>query len=365
MRVLVGLLLTAGVAAAQVEPVANTQPGSQGWPGLSAPTVPPGVPSGGTVGSVNPPNTPIPQYPPAPAPILTEATPLPGSLADDLQREYAARQQFRTCDHYGGVTTVFPNTLLWEPPLASKIEPRTAVLIDSFKNSPGSSYTVDASIGTIFGLLRYTPDGRDAAYQLDLFGVVHTRLSPDDLLAADYRFGVPLTARWGSWHAKVGYEHTSAHLGDEYVRTRRVAPDKITAFSKDEAVVGLGRYLGDAFRVYGVVGYAQRQSLPDPDPPLVLAGTKSKWRYSVGAEYYDRTACGVAGTPFAAVNFDFRGDQDFKANSTVQAGWLIRNPFARLSSLRIYAEYYDGGSPYGQFHRDRESFYGIGFAGDY
>ena len=74
---------------------------------------------------------------------------------------------------------------------------------------------------------------------------------------------------------------------------------------------------------------------------------------------------GWAGTPFAAVQFDFRGDQEFKANSTVQAGWLFRNPFSRLSSLRIYGEYYSGGSPFGQFYRDRQNYYGIGFAGDY
>ena len=146
------------------------------------------------------------------------AAPLPGSLAEDVAAEYAARQQFRTCDAYGGVTTVFPNTLLWAPPLAGKAEPRMAVLIDSFKNSSGGNYTVDTSIGMNYGLLRYTAAGHDAAYQLDLFGVVLTRLSPNDLLAEDYRFGVPITARWGPWHGKVGYEHTSAHLGDEYIR---------------------------------------------------------------------------------------------------------------------------------------------------
>ncbi len=375
--------LLAGPASAQTPPATSVLPQPRELPPGPVPAgLPPPIPVPALPGPPpNPLEAPAPTYwapaPGSPTPAAVSAAglatrpvdfkPLPGSLEDEITQEYEARKGFRQCVWTGTVITAFPNSLLWTPPLASPIEPRFQALPTSLDNSSGGKWTLDTSIGNTVGMFRVEPTGHDVAYQLDIFAVVHTRLSPNDLLASDYRFGIPITARWGAWHAKIAYEHTSAHLGDEFIRSQLVPPTQITAYAKDEIVLGLDRYLTDGFRLYGVIGYAQRQQLPDPNPPFVLAQERSKWRFSAGFEWlYNPCPTGWAGTPFVALNVDSRGEESFNPNLTAQAGWLWRNPLQRLATFRIFGEYYNGRSLYGQFYdRPRERFYAVGFATDY
>lgn len=366
-RAALAVVATAGLAVAQEPPTAPVnavQPGSLGTPQLAPPSVPPDQPSGVPTQESRQLGAPVPAYPPPvtadpylapPAVTPVPAAPLPGSLDYQLMQEEAVRRGLRVCTWQGTVINALPGGFLWAPPLASKREPRMQVLGSSLKNYAGD-YTLDTSIGGTVGLFRADVAGRDASYQLDLFGVVHTRLTPEDLIAADYRFGVPLTARWGDWHAKLAYEHTSAHVGDEYLRNFPATP--IPGWAKDEVVVGIGRYFADQLRLYGQVSYAFFYDLPQPHG-------ESRWRFDYGAEWADLRPSGWAGTPFAAVHVFHRGDQDYVANFTAQVGWLWRNPYQRLASVRLFAEYYSGRSSFGQFDQTREQFYAVGVACDY
>lgn len=291
-------------------------------------------------------------------PVLSDGQlpPLPGSVEDRYQQELAARESFTSGTWRGTAVTAFPNSLLWEPPLAVKKDPRMQLIATSQDNYR-SGWTLDTSIGMTMGLLRLEPEGADFAAQLDIFGLVLTRLSPDDLIAADYRFGFPVSFKWGWWQAKVAYEHTSAHLGDEFIRQFGTP---IPSFAKDELVVGLGRFVGDNLRVYGHAGYAFNFQVPG-----VADTTDKRWRFDAGAEWFLRCPTGWAGTPFAAANVEWRGDQNYDPNYTVQAGWFWRNPTQRLGTLRVFAEYYNGRSPYGQFLQNRETFTSVGFGFDY
>ncbi len=366
MRGLVGLLVTAGLAAAQEQPASHaTQPGSLGWPPLASPTVPPSVPSGGTTTENRSPGSVLPQYPtptetlvaPAPADLgyaPAADRPLPGSWADEFAREYEQRQRLRACDYMGNRYTLFPTSLLWAPPLADKRAPRLAAAYADDKDVTGSA--TDASLGTTLGLVRIDRDGLDGSVQLDVFGAAFARFDGPSLVVSDFRGGVPLTFRRGDWFSKIGYEHTSSYLGDG----GRTGP----RYKKDELVVGLGRWFDDTVRVYGTAGYAFGFTVDG----LADDGNKRKQRYQLGAEWFPwGLSCnGWGGQPFAAVHGDFRGENDFGGDATAQAGWLWRNPVQRLASVRVYAEYFSGRSLYGQFSRaDRSSYYGFGIAADY
>lgn len=322
---------------------------------------------GGPTTTWSRPNEFAPVAPPVPAaPSPTETLiqqpfgdplpPLPGSSEDKYQQELAARRAFQTGTWTGTTITAFPNSLLWEPPLAVKKDPRMQLLITDQSNYR-SNYTVDTSIGMTMGLYRAEFEGADFAAQLDIFGLVLTRLSPDDLMLADYRFGFPVTFKWGWWQSKIAYEHTSAHLGDELIRqSGRVTQ----SFAKDELVIGVGRFLYDNLRVYGHFGYAFSFQVPG------LEGTSSqKARYDLGAEWFLRYPTGWQGTPFAAINVEWRGDQGYTPNYTFQAGWFWRNPTQRLGTFRLFVEHYRGNSPYGQTITDREQFTAFGFGFDY
>lgn len=358
--VLVGL--SAAVAPAQFTPDVPTPPKSLFQAQAADP--PPVLKLNDSTGLPKP--TPLtPAATPGPAmspvdtlngPVLADR-PLPGSVEDEYQQELQARRDFTRYTWRGARITFLPNSLLWEPPLAVLKDPRMRASVSDQSNNRGN-WSLDTSIGGTQGLWRFEPEGADFATQLDIWGVVHTRLTPEDVIFADYRFGLPVTWRWGWWQGKVGYEHTSAHLGDRLIRATPGLP--IPSFAKDEVVIGLGRFIEDNLRVYGELGYAFQFVVPG-----VEASTRTRTRFDVGGEWFWRQPTGWAGTPFTAANLEWRGDQGFTPNLTLQAGWLWRDPFRRLGQVRLYAEHYRGTSPYGQNFAVREHATSIALAFDY
>ena len=193
---------------------------------------------------------------------------------------------------------------------------------------------------------------------------IKSLVSSGDLIQIrGHRFGLPLSWQWGVFHGKVGYEHTSAHLGDEAIRALHIT--NISGYRRDEAVVGLGRYFDPEVRVYGQIAYAFGRSIPQPLAPLPQLPKPDPWRFDVGAEWAPLAPTGLAGRPFVATNVQFRGDQDYKPNFNAQAGWMWHNPYQRLANFRLFVEYYNARSPYGYVFDTREHFYGIGMAGDF
>jgi len=282
--------------------------------------------------------------------------PLPGSIEDQYGVELEAREALTKNTPEGNVFRFLPSTLLWEPPLAVKRDPRLQVLGTNLSDDR-NSYKLDTSLGGTLGLFRYDFVGRDASLQLDIFGVAHTRFSPGDLVASDYRAGLPLTWKRGWWSGKIAYEHTSGYLGRSDVQALVIGSRQ---YQKDEIVLGLSRILYDQLRLYGHAAYAFGYQAPDRESS---SGNRS--RADLGFEWFDRKPTGFAGTPFVAGNADWRGDQDGQTNLTIQAGWLWRNPYQRFGTARVFIEHYRGQSPFGQLQATRETFTSIGFGFDY
>ncbi len=371
-----GLTAAAGPTLAQAPPAApqpvSTGPTSYGWPGtnsFNSPVVAPPVVNPALDPAAPPAQTPAPspllESDPSvfggrpPAPVVVTAPnglpPLPGSVEDNFNAEVAARRKFQYCTYKGTRVTGFPGTLLWTPPLAEKRAPRMQLEVSSL-NNPSNSYTLDNSIGGTVGLLRVEPVGADAAYQLDLFAVVHTRLSPEDLIATDYRFGFPVTFRRGDYHGKLSYEHTSVHLGDEIAQNTGRRPVNLT---RDEAVVAVDRVFSEInLRVYGQVSYAFFTDMPG-------ATDRQRFRFDTGFQWVYPYSTGFAGAPFVAAHLEASGVVQYNPNVVAQVGYMFANPYQRLANLRIYGEYYTGHSQFGQFFRDKETFFGIAIAGDF
>lgn len=245
---------------------------------------------------------------------------------------------------------LFPRTLLWQPPYANHNEPHTYARRTSLEEL-GMKPVDDIAIGGTFPFFRWASnDCPDDGWQFDLFGMMVSRLiSEDYLMATDYRFGVPISFAYGPWSGKIAFEHTSAHVGDEYIeKTGRNGRSSV----RDEIVFGLAYRLLKPLRVYGIVG------LNFSDQTSFRKRTGSyRDRYSLGTEWSRPFATGVKGQPFAAVDLEYRGDLDYTPNFTAQAGWQWLTEGAR-PGVRLVAEFYDGRNPFGQFldrHETRSS----------
>ena len=299
---------------------------------------------------------PVPALPPNPlAPVVVTAPPpSPGVTLGPVLSPDGLLVSETSLEPPRPKWEMLPNSLLWEPKLADRREPRLTILrsdVDSYF----SNKTQDPSIGLTTGLFRLRPDNFPwIEWQVDIFAVAHLRFSRgDESIAQDYRYGLPITWRAGNWQGKIGYEHTSTQLGDEFnffLGRQRVK------FERDEAVGAIGYLWDNQFRTYVQVGYAVYQSIP---------GISDPFRYDVGFDWFKRESTGPRGQPFAAVNAAFNPEVDYAVSMSYQVGWMWRKNDTRLGQIRLYAQYYDGYSTFGQLFRDRERFVGLGFSLDY
>jgi hypothetical protein len=283
------------------------------------------------------PRKPAPAVPSSPAGLLlpapdTGAAPCPEAAAEPPRHQ----------------ETLLPSTLLYTPPIANLWSPRTFVMPTTLHNQE-TSKTIDTGIGGEAGLFRWNgAEHSDEAVQLDFFAVVFSRwANARESVGVDYRFGFPVTFAWGPLSGKVGFEHTSTHLGDEFIDlTGRRHQDS----QRNEIAMGLAYQYSDAVRVYAQSGYAFVVTNPTPN--------RTPDRWDVGLEWNQRCATGLAGNPFAAVDLEFRGDENYHANFSAQAGWQWRG-YDRGPAARLALEYYNGQSPFGQFIAERESWLGV------
>jgi hypothetical protein len=290
-------------------------------------------------------------------PALAQTSPAPSDVRLDAPAPLASPEPEIAVDPAAGLPwggyrlVVAPNTLLWQPPLANQHEPQMFVRPTSLSN-PTTRKTLDTAIGGTAPLVRLAPDLLPSdGVQLDFFAVVFSRFAGyNTLVDADYRFGLPITWASGDWQGKLAYEHTSSHIGDDYLRRHPEASKR--GHIRDEMVCGLAYRFWDQLRVYGQFGYAMG---------LTTAGPPRRDRYDVGVEWSRQVWTGWIGQPFAAIDLDIRGDEQYTPNLTAQAGWQWFRPGALPYSMRVALTFYDGRSPYGQFFDRHEQWYGVGF----
>ena len=170
---------------------------------------------------------------------------------------------------------LLPRGLMYQSYLAGPREPRFgyAWLYDT----RNETWVNDAAIGGRLGVLRFgdhdpfLPEG----WQLDIEGAAFPRLAETslDLIATDYRFGIPLTSRRGPYQWKLAFYHLSSHVGDEYLLNTAPGFDRIN-FSRNAMVLGLGYFVTADLRLYAETGYG-----------FLNDGGNQPWEFQFGAEY--------------------------------------------------------------------------------
>ena len=219
---------------------------------------------------------------------------------------------------------LLPQTILYRSYLAGAKESRFG---SAWVHTRDQGWLWDIALGGRAGILRYgsldetDPEG----FQLDIEGAGLPRLDLEeehDLVAADFRFGIPLTYRRGTWQAKAAYYHLSSHLGDEFMIKNPLFP-RIN-YSRDVLVLGVGYFVTERLRLYGEAGWAFYCDVCEP------------WEFQFGFDYAPAQATGLRGAPFVAVNGHLREEVNFGGNLVVQAGWAWQcGPGAVPPGLRI------------------------------
>jgi hypothetical protein len=247
---------------------------------------------------------------------------------------------------------VLPDGLIYRSYLAGIKEPRFA---GQWNHDINLGWIWDITLGGRVGILRYGTTSVDhpEGWQLDIEGAGMPRLDLEnerDVVATDFRFGIPLTYGRGCYQMKFAYYHLSSHLGDEYmVRNNTLSRRN---YARDVIVWGHSYYLTEDIRLYGEAGWA-----------FAFDGGTEPWEFQFGIDYSPVKLTGHWGSPFVAINGHLREEFDFGGNLVVQTGWQWRGYSGHL--FRIGMEYFQGMSDQWEFFDQYEDKLGFGIWYDY
>lgn len=247
------------------------------------------------------------------------------------------------------VGQILPSGLIYRSYLAGRREPRFAF---AALNQTNFGPVWEAVLGARVGIFRYgtldpiQPEG----WEIDIEGASFSRLDPlvgpQDLVANDYRFGLPLTYGRGNWQYKLAYWHLSSHLGDEYM-IRNPWVERAN-YVRNAFVLGAAWTPAMNLRLYAEVGWCFH----------VGDGAKP-WETQFGIEYRPGYPTGWRGAPFAAVNAMLLEDNNYSGNFVTQAGWSWRGA-GNGSLFRIGFEYVNGHATQFSFTGEWEQQIGFG-----
>jgi len=271
--------------------------------------------------------------------------------ADDSQAQYGSvvlGQLFPADEIW--TLQVMPRGLLYRSYVAGPRESRLgyAWLYDDRRGR----WINEATIGARVGLLRLGTVGRSGmaqGWQLDVEAAAMPQLAEGnlDLVATDFRIGVPLTGRTDQWQWKLAYYHLSSHAGDEFLLTEATNFERIN-FSRNALVAGLGWFPCPSVRLYGEVGYG-----------FLNDGGNRPWEFQFGAEYQPLPVRETWGVPFAAVNAHLREEVDFGGSLNILAGWSWAS-LTEGGTIRAGVQYYNGQAMQLEFLGRSEELIGLG-----
>jgi len=246
----------------------------------------------------------------------------------------------------------FPEGLIYPSYLAGVRESRFG---SQWVNERKVGWIWDIALGGRVGVIRYGTQEcyRPEGFQIDIEGAGFPRLDLEhdrDLVAADFRFGVPITFGGKRWQTKTGYYHLSSHLGDEfmllYPGARRIN------YSRDAMVLGESFYPVESLRLYAEATWAFASD----------DGAKP-WEFQFGVDFAPAEPGNLRGAPFVALNGYLREDIEYSGNLVVQTGWSWRGEAGHL--FRLGMHYFAGYSEQFEFFDRYEEKLGLALWYDY
>jgi hypothetical protein len=235
-------------------------------------------------------------------------------------------------------------------PVADPAEPRAAVSRLNVKRSAGEFQAARASIGYDLGLLELQGPRADDGWRLGLFGSIDSLFNldlPGDALAnTDYRIGLPLSWRRGSFSARTRLYHQSSHLGDELILGGN-APRRISL--SYEGVDALAAWEYGGWRVYGGGSYAFSSSTD-----LYKGGGAQ-----VGFDFVGTRSFLLGMRLTGGVDVKWHEAVDWRSGANVKLGAMLGRYSPDRRGLTFFVEAYDGFAPFGQFFVEDIRYYGV------
>ena len=247
---------------------------------------------------------------------------------------------------------ILPKGLLFSPLIADPRWPHFSAAYQRFHNDAGLRNAGVATLGEIISLLRGPLGEKGGAWEVGIQAGVFSLFDLDapstDLVNSDYIVGIPFSYRARNFSAMSRLYHQSSHLGDEFLIVNRVERVNL---SYEAADVRLSYEVTDWLRLYGGGGYIVRGDPDDLKP----------WSTQMGVEFRSpKTFFDGALRPLAAVDVQYREQNDWNADVSARAGVQFEKLPLFDRRIQLLLEYFNGYSPNGQFYRDKIEYIGLG-----
>ena len=254
---------------------------------------------------------------------------------------------------------VFPASEFYPYYLADPIRPQGAVMVLSVADSdiPESGKArFGLRLGGRFPLLRVHPNGNsECGWQLDFEGGFTGHFDMDysmDNIGWDGLYGLLLSYKpTPNFGLRLGTQHDSAHLGDEYAE--RTGRERI-GYTREEGVAGASWKTSSRWHFYLEGGYS-----------YAVKPFQERWRAQAGLEYlgakrwhHDRAGW------YAALDLRAYAENDWKPRATTQIGLVIPTG-AGTNKHRFALEIALGRSVLGEFFTGDESYAALGWYFDH
>jgi hypothetical protein len=227
---------------------------------------------------------------------------------------------------------LFPQRTSFRALLADPAEPRLFLSRLRVERAGGDFSAAFLGVGHDFGLLRRN------GCQISIFGsadsLFNLELPGDALVNTDYRLGVPLAWRHGSWSTRARLYHQSSHLGDELILGGN-APARVDL--SFEAIDFLLAWERSGWRIYGGATRVVR--------------SRTETYEGSGLHYgFDYVSAPVLFGQRLTAGIDLKWLEQARPHSarSAKAGVRFRSQSPERG-ISLLVEAYDGFAPFGQF----------------
>lgn len=250
---------------------------------------------------------------------------------------------------------LLPERNIYRAYLADPRQCRSGIKLE-FPLRAGDHVKIENTLGSYRPLALWTnpnDPGEEAEFFLESAVFSRFDISESwDMDAADYKFGFPLVYKKDTVALKWEIYHLTSHIGDEFLTRGAGNGRSRDSYHLEEMVFGGAWTPEPEFRFYAEAGFA------------VYHGTDTgSGRLQAGAEWLGQPWKGWL-TPYAAMDFSSRNEQDWALNSTFATGIWVRGK-SGSNGLRFAVEYYRGRDQQTQFKNLHEQYLAFNISADF
>jgi len=212
----------------------------------------------------------------------------------------------------------------------------------------------EVALGELFSVYKWSLGSEDRFIQWLAGGGVFSRFdllkSTKDLQVSDYTANMPVDVRLNRrWSGRVMPFHISSHLGDDFIVETGRLPRK---YSVDSVKTLLALEPDPQWRLYGGYQYVIRSVNENFGRHAVQSGIewKSAWRGSL-----------PRWQTFAAQDLQSWQRVGWNIQYHAQVGIRLKRTEHASQAMNYYLEFATGRRPFGQFYKEKETLWALGF----